>query len=183
MRVPMLAHCPELTRGGNKNVDEVVANIDIMPTVLEAAGVGAPSSLPGRSFLPLLRGEKIPWRDSLLYEYYWERNFPQTPSVHALRGSKYKYVHVYGHWDIDELYDLQADPLESNNLIFSREHQPVVRQMNQQLYAMLDETGGMYIPLFPDRGQQNDLRNPNGSKAAEFPPELVHFPAKKPVQP
>jgi N-acetylglucosamine-6-sulfatase len=55
--------------------------------------------------------------------------------------------------------------------------------MNQQLYAMLDETGGMYIPLFPDRGQQNDLRNPNGSKAAEFPPELVHFPTKKPVQP
>ena len=66
-------------------MDEVVANIDIMPTVLEAAAASGPSGLPGRSFLPLLRNEKTPWRDSLLYEYYWERNFPQTPTVHALR--------------------------------------------------------------------------------------------------
>ena len=181
MRVPLLAHCPELTSGGNKVVDEVVANIDIMPTVLEAAAASGPSGLPGRSFLPLLRNEKTPWRDSLLYEYYWERNFPQTPTVHALRESQYKYVHVYGHWDVDELYDLQADPMETTNLIFSREHQPIVRRMNQQLFAALDQTGGMYIPLFPDRGQQNDLRNPKGSKAAQFPPELVHLPTKKPV--
>jgi len=176
-----LAHCPELTSGGNKVVEEVVANIDIMPTVLEAAAASGPSGLPGRSFLPLLRNEKTPWRDSLLYEYYWERNFPQTPTVHALRESQYKYVHVYGHWDVDELYDLQADPMETTNLIFSREHQPIVRRMNQQLFATLDQTGGMYIPLFPDRGQQNDLRNPKGSKAAQFPPELVHLPTKKPI--
>jgi N-acetylglucosamine-6-sulfatase len=182
MRVPLLAHCPELTQGGNKVVEEVVANIDIMPTVLQAASTTGPSGLPGRSFLPLLRGEKVPWRDSLLYEYYWERNFPQTPTVHALRGARYKYVHLYGHWDIDELYDLEADPMETTNLIFSREHQAVIHQMNQQLFATLEQTGGMYIPLFPDRGQQNDLRNPNGSKAAQFPPELVHFPATKPVQ-
>ena len=107
--------------------------------------------------------------------------FRRRRAVHALRESQYKYVHVYGHWDVDELYDLQADPMETTNLIFSREHQPIARRMNQQLFATLDQTGGMYIPLFPDRGQQNDLRNPKGSKAAQFPPELVHLPTKKPV--
>ena len=66
--------------GGTLN--EVVANLDIMPTVLEAAGVRAPDDLDGRSFLPLLQKKQTAWRDSLLYEYYWERNFPQTPTVH-----------------------------------------------------------------------------------------------------
>ncbi len=87
MRVPLLmagAGLPAAT-----TVKEVVANIDIAPTILEAAGLKAPP-MDGRSFLPLARGERTPWRDSLLYEYYWERNFPQTPTMHALRGARYK---------------------------------------------------------------------------------------------
>ncbi len=49
--------------------------------------------------LPLAKGEQTPWREELLYEYYWERNFPQTPTVHALRGDRYKYMHFYGVWE------------------------------------------------------------------------------------
>ena len=85
MRVPMLARCPDLFKGG-RTVNEVVAGIDIMPTFFEAAGLPQPTGIPGRSFLPLLQGKSIPWRDGLLYEYYWERNFPQTPTLHSLRG-------------------------------------------------------------------------------------------------
>ena len=82
MRVPMLARCPELTRTGGRVVPEVAANIDVMPTVLEAAGVPSPQG-PGQSLLPLMEGHRVPWRKSLLYEYYWERNYPQTPTMHA----------------------------------------------------------------------------------------------------
>ena len=83
MRVPMLARCPELFTGGTV-VNEVVAGLDIMPTVLDAAGVSIPDGLDGRSMLPLLTGKGDPqWRKELLYEYYWERNFPQTPTMHC----------------------------------------------------------------------------------------------------
>ena len=173
MRVPMLVHCPELTQGGGKKLNQVIANIDLTPTFLAAAGLQAPKNLDGKNFLPLLQGQQIEWRKSLLYEYYWERNFPQTPTMHALRGDRYKYIHYHGIWDNDELYDLQNDPLEATNLIRSAEHQAIVKDMNQQLFAVLSDTQGLYIPFYPDRGGVNNLRRRNGAKAAEFPPELM----------
>ncbi|MBK5292118.1 MAG: sulfatase [Acidobacteriia bacterium] len=172
MRVPMLARCPELF-GGAKTVTETVANLDIMPTVLDAAGVKAPPGIDGASMLPVLQGKPGNWRKELLYEYYWERNYPQTPTIHALRGERYKYIHCHGIWDIDELYDLQSDPLETNNLIFSEEHQPVIQQMNRRLFEILKDTGGMRIPLYPDSGGQQNLRNPSKPGNAGFPPQLI----------
>src|SRR3546814_19494713 len=95
MKVPMLAYSPSIIKPGTR-VKEVVANIDIAPTVLQAAGLQSPEYMDGESFLPLLEGKSIPWRTELLYEYYWERNFPKTPTIHALRGDRYKYIHYHG---------------------------------------------------------------------------------------
>jgi len=167
MRVPLLMAGGGLPAG--TSVDQVVANIDIAPTILEAAGL-APPPMDGRSVLPLARGEPVPWRDTLLYEYYWERNFPQTPAMHALRGARYKYIRYYGLWDTDELYDLQADPLETRNLVREPAHRETVARLNTQLFETLAATGGMYIPLAPDRGGSQNLRRRGGSKAADFPP-------------
>jgi N-acetylglucosamine-6-sulfatase len=178
MRVPLLARCPEMFQGGS-NVDQVVANIDLMPTFLEAAGLQAPPECSGASWMSLAEGRTIPWRNELLYEYYWERNYPQTPTVHALRGDRYKFIRYHGVWDMDEIYDLQADPAELHNLIYSPEHQQIAQQMRQRLFAALEKTGGMKIPLYPDRGAQSNLRNPNGSHAADFPDEF-YLPPKRP---
>ena len=172
MRVPMLAYCPELIKPGTV-VKEVVANIDIAPTILEASGLKAPDYMDGKSFLPFLEGRKQAWRDGLLYEYYWERNYPQTPTMHAVRGSQYKYIHYTGIWDTDELYDLQNDPLETRNLIRSKDRQDVVKKMNNQLFRLLEDSQGMYIPLNPDKGEQADLRYEHGSPAASFPSYLM----------
>ncbi len=166
-------HCPALLKAGTK-VREVVANIDIAPTILEAAGLKAPDHMDGRSFLQLARGQQIPWREWLLYEYYWERNYPQTPTMHALRGDRYKYIHYHGIWDTDELYDLHTDPLETKNLLLSPQHEQVVKEMNQKLFETLGQTAGMYIPLYPDQGKQQILRRANGFKTAEFPPSMRH---------
>jgi len=68
---------------------------------------------------------------------------------------------------------LQEDPLESRNLIFSPSHQTVIHQMRSRLFEILEQTGGMSIPLQPDRGGQQVLRNPNQSKAAEFPAGIL----------
>ena len=175
MRVPMLARCPELFSGG-KTVLEVVANIDIMPTVLETMGLENPSGGDGASWLGLAQGKASEWRKELLYEYYWERNFPQTPTVHALRGGRYKFIRYHGIWDSDELYDLQEDPIESRNLIYTAEGAKIAGEMRGRLFEILERTQGMQMPLWPDRGGSQNLRNPDGSKAAPFPPELVRRP-------
>jgi N-acetylglucosamine-6-sulfatase len=179
MRVPLLARCPELIKGG-QTVHGVVAGLDIMPTCLEAAGVAAPTGIDGKSWLQLTRGDTSGWRKDLLYEYYWERNFPQTPTIFALRGDRYKFIRPHGIWDVEELYDLQEDPLESRNLIFKPELEPVVNQMRTRLFQILEETGGMSMPLYPDRGGSQNRRSPNRSKAAEFPSELERLPARPP---
>ena len=175
MRVPMLARCPELFHGG-QTVKEQVAGLDIMPTVLDVAGAQIPSGLDGKSWLLLAQGKPANWRKELLYEYYWERNFPQTPTQHAIRNDRYKFIRYQGIWDIDELYDLQEDPLESRNLIFDPKHQELIKQMRERLFDLLEETNGMNIPLQRDRGGQSNKRNPDKSKPAQFPVELEAKP-------
>ena len=159
MRVPLLAYCPGLIKPGTR-IKQMVQNIDIAPTILEAAGLKAPDYMDGQSFLPLLAGKEIKWRDAVFYEYYWEWNYPQTPTVHGVRTDRYKYMHYHGVWDIDELYDLQNDPEEMYNLIDSEEHQEVVKKLNNMVFAWLEETDGMKIPIMRYSGYRGDKRRP-----------------------
>ena len=174
MRVPMLAHCPDLFPGGTV-VKGVVANIDIAATFLAAAGLQTPEYMDGASFLDLASGKQplSQWREYLLYEYYWEWNFPHTPTVFALRGNRYKLIVYHGIWDTDELYDLTSDPLERQNLIHSKEHAPVVRKMRQELYERLEKSGGTKVPFGFKRGAGANLRRESGSKTAPFPPGVL----------
>ena len=145
-KVPFLVRCPELLQGG-QTLDHMIQNIDIAPTVLELAGKQPPSHFHGRSFLPLLRGEAVAWRDKIFYEYYWEYDFPHTPTMFGVRTNRYKYIRYHGIWDTNEFYDLQEDPYEMNNLIASPEHQERIRSMAGDIYDWLEQTGGMQIPL------------------------------------
>jgi N-acetylglucosamine-6-sulfatase len=171
MRIPMVARAPGLLPAG-ATVEAVAANIDVGPTLLEAAGLKPPPGLDGRSLLAPARGDTRGWREEFLYEYFWERNFPQTPTLHALRGERYKYIRYHGLWDSDELFDLQADPHEMRNLIRDPAHAKTVEEMNARLFEVLAETGGLAIPLQPDRGPQLNLRRAEGPRAADFPAAL-----------
>jgi N-acetylglucosamine-6-sulfatase len=179
MRIPFLLQCPELFTGGTV-LPQVVANIDIAPTVLEVAGVTPASTMDGKSLLELARNPQAPFRDALLYEYYWERNFPQTPTQHALRTDRYKYIRYHGLWDSDELYDLAADPHEVRNLARRPEHAQTVRDLNRRLFEVLAATDGLYIPLYPDRGGVNNSRRQGGSRAADFPADYYIAPKPPP---
>jgi len=177
MRVPMLMRCPSLFGAGT--VEQVVANIDIAPTMLAAAGLEAPDGMAGANMLPLISGGKgVPWRSELLYEYYWERNFPQTPTVHALREGRYKYMHFHGIWDVDELYDLAADPHETDNLLARPGHEDLAERMSARLFHLLETTNGMQIPLSEDSGERNELRDPKGPGMAPFPSRFFRPPEK-----
>jgi N-acetylglucosamine-6-sulfatase len=174
IRVPMLMQCPSLFEGG-KVVDQVVANIDIAPTVMAAMGLQKPPHMDGANFLPLAQGRQIPWRDYFLYVYYWEKNFPQSPTVFSLRGDRYKYITYYGLWDADELYDLEADPNEMHNLRFDPAYSETLAAMETRLYDMMEELGGDQIPLNRPRGNSSNirLRSRGGAQGADFPAPLV----------
>ncbi len=159
MRIPMLVYAPDMIKEGTV-IDELVQNIDIAPTVLDMAGIPAKANMDGHSFKELLTGKKIPWRNEAFYEYYWERNFPQTPTVHGLRTNKFKYMHYHGIWDIDELYDIQNDPDEKHNLINKPEYKKIVDEMNGKMFDWLEKTNGMMIPLRRDQGFRAAERSP-----------------------
>ena len=90
-------------------------------------------------------------------------------------GDQYKYTTYYGLWDTDGLFDIQADPQEQNNLIHKPVYEKTKHEMQDRLYAMMAELGGMEIPLNPPRGRQQNkrLRNRGGVKAADFPEALI----------
>lgn len=171
MRVPLIAYGPGVIERG-KTVTDMVANLDIAPTILDLAGVAAPPQFSGASFAPQLEGHAPaqPWRTSLLYEYYWEYNYPQTPTTFALRGDRYKLIQYHGIWDTEELYDLKADPREMNNLIASKEMQPVIASMRRKLFDQLAMEGGGHHVNFTERLSEGSVfRRRGGSTAAPFP--------------
>lgn len=163
IRVPLMVRCPNLFPGGRK-VEEMVLNVDIMPTVLDIVGVPVPGHVHGRSFLPLLRGEKVDWRKEWLYVYFWERDFPQTPTVLGLRTDRYSFMQYHGIWDINELYDIQSDPDQTNNLLgdvrittqagrlFRHIKDPALRELvgdlQNRMWKLLEQTGGRREPTW-----------------------------------
>jgi N-acetylglucosamine-6-sulfatase len=159
MRVPMLAYAPGFIPAGTA-IDQMVLNIDIAPTILELAGLTTPRHMQGRSFLPLLQGgEAADWRTEFVYQYFWEYNFPHTPTVYALRGDRYKYMYYHGVWDQNELYDLQTDPNEAFNLIDSPQHQELADVMKDRLFDALEAEDAVDVAFRrPAYGQQDQRK-------------------------
>jgi N-acetylglucosamine-6-sulfatase len=159
IRVPMLAYAPGLIEPDTK-VKQMVQNIDIAPTLLAAAGIEPPKTagMDGQSFLPLLQGRSIRWRDHILYEYYWEWNFPATPTVFAIRTDRYKYIFYHGVWDHDGFYDLQTDPHERHNLINVPAYSERIAAMKKQLFDELEAGGGLDVPVRRPLGERLDQR-------------------------
>lgn len=158
VRVPMLVWGPSVFSGG-ETIEQMVQNVDIAPTILACAGLDKAEQMVGYSFLPLLKKEDVKWREHIFYEYFWEHEFPQTPTMHGVRTDQYKYIRYHGIWDTNEFYDLKADPHEMKNLIGSAEHQEIIKGLNHELYNWMESTGGMFIPLKRTERPHHDHRN------------------------
>ena len=116
------------------DVDEMVQNIDYAPTFMQLAGVEVPSDIQGESLVPLLRGEKPEkWRDQLYYHYH------EYPAEHAVKRhygvstDRYKLIHFYNDIDEWELYDLQEDPSEMNNIYGKPGTETITAEMMERL--------------------------------------------------
>ena len=106
------SHVPFILYGAGiapgTRVDSVVEIRDVMPTLLDVAGVEIPEEVEGRSVLPLIAeaDDEVPWREYLHGEHYL---FDQ--SIQWIRFGAYKYVWFSG-WGIEQLFNLDEDPEE-----------------------------------------------------------------------
>ncbi|MEE8134299.1 MAG: sulfatase/phosphatase domain-containing protein, partial [Gemmatimonadales bacterium] len=144
IRTPMIVRYPPLA-ARNAERSEIVASIDIAPTVLDIAGAPIGDQIQGRTFVPLLQGLTAGWRESLLIEFYtYENPFSWLVDMdyRALRTARYKYIHWMQHPDENELYDLESDPYEMQNLIDDPMMTGTLADLRRQLaLAAIDAMG------------------------------------------
>lgn len=163
IRVPAFVHCPDLIKKPAVN-NEFILNIDIGPTILDLAGAKIPETMHGKSFLPLIKNEKTNWRDAFIYEYFIDPNAVQTPTIFGVRTKKYSYMTYHGVWDNYELYDMEKDPKQMNNLLGSvnygtgygtflkyaqiqvPEIYEIVKPLEDKLNELLENTNGSRNP-------------------------------------
>ena len=151
IRVPLIIAGPGLMQGTTR--DEIVQLEDICPTVLDMTGQAMPPmpkqgshhdkpdtdfpSLPGRSLLPLCRREQVPnWREAAYSESYcaiWSN----TPNdwARTVRTAKWRYT-----WYPDEgeqLFDLEADPDEQENLARDPAHTEERQELRDRLFKLV----------------------------------------------
>ncbi len=140
IRIPMLLRYPALVERGGREIEEMVLNIDIAPTLLDLAGLPVPQDMHGVSWRPLLEGKPVKWREDFLYEY-----FEGPPAVHkvaphrGVRTKRWKYIEYFKDNEY-ELYDLQNDPHEMNNLYGKPEYRAIVEQLRKRLIELRRET-------------------------------------------
>lgn len=139
IRIPLLIRYPLLVPPG-WTAQEMVLTLDLAPTFLELAGVELPDTLQGQSLVPCLMGSNDPWRTSFLYEYFSYPDDP-FPTMLGVRTERAKYVTYPEIEDLDELYDLENDPFELNNLAVDPDAEPLLAEMRQELQRLMDETG------------------------------------------
>lgn len=125
IRIPLAMRYPPRIPAGQKS-EKLVSNIDYAPTMLDAAGLRFVQEVDGTSLLPLCEDANHPWRDFIVSETHGHM---ENVIGRAVIGDRYKYVNNDG--DLDELYDLQEDPYELNNLAFSLAHREIHIQMKR----------------------------------------------------
>lgn len=135
-KTPLLAKWPGVIEPGSAS-DQMVQNLDYAQTILDVAGIAAPSEMQGESLVPLLRGDEEEWdREAVYYHYY------EYPAVHMVKRHygivtrEYKLAHFY--YDVDEweLYDRLKDPLEMLNVYDDPDYADIVDELKEELAAL-----------------------------------------------
>ena len=152
-RTPFLISYPN---GFAKNMHgkqmAMIQSIDYAPTLLDYAGVPIPKDMQGESLRRLFEGKQEKVRDAVYYHFYEYPAFHAVKRHYGARTDRYKIAHFY--YDINrwELYDLQTDPNEMNNLYYNPEYASLREQMHgvlrelQEKYKEVDPINSGYTP-------------------------------------
>jgi arylsulfatase A-like enzyme len=141
LRVPLIISAPWIRQGERSRA--LASLIDIAPTLLDLAGAGVPLEYEGESLLPLLDGR----RDKTEREYVYAEQEPLGPfhgesDWRMVSDGRWKYVWNYG--DKDELYDLEADPWEVDNLAEDVAHGAVLDRLKTNLAEWMVRTNDKF---------------------------------------
>ena len=135
MHIPLVIRWPGMEAG--RSCGELVSNLDLTPTVLQAAGITIPDYMDGKSLAGLLRGENAGFREDLLAEHFG--HFGIRAAQRVLYYENWKYIATEG--DVHELYDLEEDPFERQNLIRLPQYAGIRDEMRCRLVARMDALG------------------------------------------
>ena len=173
MRIPLIIWGPSIARRGSTETASV-SMLDIAPTVLDLAKADSETELPGRSLTPFFTDTVEGWSDEVIYEYFWEFNYPHTPTQFAIRDGRWKYVRLHGVWDTDALYDLEADPGERNNLISDDAYLDIRLDLQERLHTAMERGDGRgNIPYTYKYNQGAVFRADGGPPVADFPERWI----------
>jgi arylsulfatase A-like enzyme len=142
-RMPLIVRYPRSIEAGSES-KALCMNIDFAPTFLDYAGVEIPKDMQGRSLRPVIdNAGKVPadWRKNTYYHYY---EYPAEHSVkrqYGIRTDRYKLIHFYNDIDEWELYDLDEDPDEMNNVYENSSYGEVRTMMHNLLEKSQEEYG------------------------------------------
>ena len=135
LRMPLIVRYPAELQPAV--VSAMVQNVDFAPTFLDLAGVAVPTDMQGCSLRTVAQGRTpADWRQAIYYHYY------EFPGVHAvkrhygIRTGRYKLIHFYNDIDAWELYDLQTDPHELQNLYGNPRHADLITGLKAELVRL-----------------------------------------------
>lgn len=145
-RIPLIVRGPDVQRGAVRN--ELISLADFMPTICDLAG--APTACSGRSFTPMLRGESISdWREEVVVSFDGLAHAGCT--IRTLRHGPYKYGLNLAHRD--QLYDLDADPLETRNLIDHPDYADIADDLRRRIFRWLREADDQALCILRAKAQ------------------------------
>lgn len=142
--VPFMARLPGGPAGAVSR--SLASHLDVIPTMLDLAGLPVPERLHGRSLAPVLRNPDAAVREHALVNFHRfavnHDQFGEFYPIRCLVGERYKLsINLF---DTDEFYDLEADPYEMTNLIAQPGHSQIRNEMHT---ALLDEMDRIRDPF------------------------------------
>lgn len=182
VKVPLVMYEPGTVPAGVTNTG-AIRNLDFAPTFLDLAGAPKPAQFEGTSAWPLITGKLAAndWKaPDFTYEYYWEWTFPMTPGTFAVQRDNLKYIQYYGVYDIEELYDVAADPDEMHNLAEDPAYFDKKLELRKALYQNLANRDGKHVIPYTQRQSIGSVRrNRTGTGAAPFPDSWLVEPNRQ----
>jgi arylsulfatase A-like enzyme len=138
IHIPLIVRYPARVRAGT-TPGALASNVDMAPTILELSGTDVPTDMDGKSLVPVLEQDTSAIRDDFLLEYYSDTEFPRLQGMgyKAVRTERYKYIRYEELEGMDELYDLESDPFELDNLLPDRAPAGVLEEMTSRLEKLL----------------------------------------------
>ncbi|MBN2853131.1 MAG: sulfatase [Clostridia bacterium] len=152
LRMPLVIRYPSMIRPGSIN-DNMVLNLDFAQTLLDIAGIKQPKEMQGISFMNQLKGDhEAEVRKDMYYRYWMHLAHHNVAAHYGIRTKRYKLIFYYGKalgtsgsidWNTDEeweLFDLEMDPNEMNNVYNRQEYSLIQAELKKRLYEIKAES-------------------------------------------